>query len=179
VDVRDGAAFQSRARVQVMHDKDEETTRFLVQAIGDTTVFELLDELTLSDLAGQMFPVKCHAGEDVIVQGDEGDKLYIVGTGEYNVCRHASRARPKGREPALGMGAGALTPLPLARVPSRPAARRRHICATQTTRSRRTTRKARSSASSRCSTTRRAQRRSDARSRGRCGRSTATPSEGR
>ncbi len=48
-----------------------------------------------SDIFDAMFPVNRHAGETIIVQGDEGDNFYVIDSGEVDVsqvCLSLSRS---------------------------------------------------------------------------------------
>lgn len=83
---------------QVKHEKPEETVVFLAAALADTSFFGSFDENTLRELAEQMFKVHITEGEDVIVQGDEGDLLFIVESGHFNVCAQ-SEADPHALSP--------------------------------------------------------------------------------
>ena len=85
--------------LQVKYAQPAETTAFLAAALAETSFFEMFDEHTLRELAEQMCDVHCCAGDEVIVQGDEGDRLFLVGSGEFQVraracsCIAGARAR--------------------------------------------------------------------------------------
>ncbi|KAG8459372.1 hypothetical protein KFE25_013008 [Diacronema lutheri] len=71
------------AFTKVKYAQPAETTAFLAAALAETSFFEMFDEHTLRELAEQMCDVHCCAGDEVIVQGDEGDRLFLVGSGEF------------------------------------------------------------------------------------------------
>ncbi|KAI0982448.1 hypothetical protein GJ496_005644 [Pomphorhynchus laevis] len=65
--------------------KDEATTRALARSIKSNLLFSHLDDKERSDIFDAMFSVEHKAGDDVIVQGDEGDNFYIIEQGTVNV----------------------------------------------------------------------------------------------
>ena len=56
-----------------------------VDLLRATAIFAPLDGVTLDRLASQLEPVRLAAGETLFEQGAQGDRFYIIGTGEVEV----------------------------------------------------------------------------------------------
>ncbi|XP_052764959.1 cAMP-dependent protein kinase regulatory subunit-like isoform X1 [Mya arenaria] len=65
--------------------KDYKTMAALSKAISKNVLFSHLDDTERSDIFDAMFPVHRHAGEVIILQGDEGDNFYVIDNGEVDV----------------------------------------------------------------------------------------------
>lgn len=65
-------------------------------------IFSLLPPATLESLARALAPVTVEAGVDVIVQGDEGDLLYVIAEGEVDVLVDGTRIATLTRGAAFG-----------------------------------------------------------------------------
>lgn len=65
--------------------KDYKTMAALSRAISKNVLFLHLDENERSDIFDAMFPVHRHAGEVIILKGDEGDNFYVIDHGEVEV----------------------------------------------------------------------------------------------
>lgn len=62
--------------------KDFKTTAALSKAIEKNVLFAHLDDTERADIFDAMFPVVNKAGEEIIVQGNEGDNFYVIDEGE-------------------------------------------------------------------------------------------------
>jgi CRP-like cAMP-binding protein len=71
-----------------------------LELLGLVPMFAPLPELALERVARQLMPVEADAGSEIIRQGDEGDRFYVIDEGEVDVVadgRHlASLARGGG-----------------------------------------------------------------------------------
>ncbi|WAQ95945.1 KAPR-like protein, partial [Mya arenaria] len=74
-----------RSRRGAVVPKDYKTMAALSKAISKNVLFSHLDDTERSDIFDAMFPVHRHAGEVIILQGDEGDNFYVIDNGEVDV----------------------------------------------------------------------------------------------
>jgi len=82
------------------------SSRREVELLRKTAIFAPLDAATLDRLASQLEPVRVAAGETLFEQGAQGDRFYIVATGEVEVLVDG---RPVALErPGEGLGEIAL-----------------------------------------------------------------------
>lgn len=65
-------------------------------------MFSLLPPATLESLARALEPLTVDAATDVVVQGDEGDLLYVIADGEVDVLFDGTRIATLGRGAAFG-----------------------------------------------------------------------------
>lgn len=65
--------------------KDYKTMAALSKAIAKNVLFLHLDDNERSDIFDAMFAMHRHAGEVIILQGDEGDNFYVIDRGEVDI----------------------------------------------------------------------------------------------
>ncbi|XP_064609788.1 cAMP-dependent protein kinase type II regulatory subunit-like [Liolophura sinensis] len=70
---------------KVVHPKTDEQRERLVQAVGGILLFRSLDSDQMQDVVDAMFEKTVEPGEQVIVQGDDGDNFYVIDSGIYDV----------------------------------------------------------------------------------------------
>merc|ERR1712072_1504497 len=73
------------ASAVAFHEKTEEQLTFLRAATSDILFFARCDEEQLGVLLNAMFERRVVEGEFIIRQGDEGDNMYIIQHGEYDI----------------------------------------------------------------------------------------------
>lgn len=79
----DPSSHQSREKI--IHPKSDEQRLRLVQAVKKVFLFGSLDNEQTKDVLDAMFEKKVASGEQVIVQGDDGDNFYVIDKGRYEV----------------------------------------------------------------------------------------------
>lgn len=87
--------------------KSEETTEFLLDALGNNFVFDSIDDSSKLQFVNAMQAQDFDEGDWVVRQGDFGDYFYVVGEGE--VAFHVRGESPGGvpNDPPPQVGAGA------------------------------------------------------------------------
>jgi len=73
-----------------------------VDLLGEIALFRPLPTPTLEQLADDLLPVHTRAGEDIVRQGDHGDRFYIVENGEVDVLVDGRPTEPLGRGSYFG-----------------------------------------------------------------------------
>jgi MFS family permease len=73
-----------------------------LELLGLVPMFAPLPELALERVARQLVPVEAAAGTDVIVQGDEGDRFYVIDEGELDVVADGRHIASLGRGGGFG-----------------------------------------------------------------------------
>jgi len=72
------------AEKAVFPKSDEQRSR-LSDAVQAILLFRALDPLQMQEVLDAMFERKVSPGENVIVQGDDGDNFYVIESGEYSI----------------------------------------------------------------------------------------------
>ncbi|MGH2730779.1 MAG: ATP-binding cassette domain-containing protein, partial [Actinomycetota bacterium] len=82
-----GGLYQRLYDEQMSHVTPAGRPRVGLEAarLGTIPLFSRLDAETLADLSQQLMPEKYGAGEDIVRQGEPGDKLYFVTRGKLDV----------------------------------------------------------------------------------------------
>ncbi|XP_018328057.1 cAMP-dependent protein kinase type II regulatory subunit-like [Agrilus planipennis] len=70
---------------KVLHEKTDEERAHIVNTVCDTFPFTLLDMNQMNCVVDAMLPMDVIAGDDIIRQGDDADKFFIVRRGVYYV----------------------------------------------------------------------------------------------
>ncbi len=70
---------------KVVHPKTDAQRERLAEAIGGILLFRSLDPEQVQEVIDAMFERKVTPGDNVIVQGDDGDNFYVIDTGLYDV----------------------------------------------------------------------------------------------
>ena len=73
-----------------------------VDLLGEIALFRPLPTPTLEQLADDLLPVHTRAGEDIVRQGDHGDRFYIIENGEVDVLVDGRPTEPLGRGSYFG-----------------------------------------------------------------------------
>jgi predicted MFS family arabinose efflux permease len=92
----------ARARRIVGIDADAVIPEHELELLGLVPMFAPLPQLSLERLARQLIPVEAPAGTTVIVQGDEGDRFYIIDEGELDVVADGRHIASLGRGDGFG-----------------------------------------------------------------------------
>ncbi|HEX4307926.1 MAG TPA: MFS transporter [Solirubrobacterales bacterium] len=66
------------------------------------SIFEPLSVATLERLSQDLSPVEFEAGVDVIVEGEQGDRFYLIETGQVEVFEHGDFRRHEGPGESFG-----------------------------------------------------------------------------
>jgi MFS family permease len=82
-------------RLRHLDEAVREAPRYL-DLLGEIALFRPLPSPTLEQLADDLVPVHTRAGEEVVRQGDHGDRFYIVENGELDVLIDGRPAEPLG-----------------------------------------------------------------------------------
>ena len=73
-----------------------------VELLGMLPMFAPLPELALERVARQLVPVAADAGSEVIRQGDEGDRFYVIDDGRCDVLVDGRQVATLGRGEGFG-----------------------------------------------------------------------------
>jgi len=92
----------ARARRIVSIDADAIVPVHELELLGLVPMFAPLPQLSLERLARQLIPVEAAAGTAVIVQGDEGDRFYVIDEGEVDVVADGRHIGSFGRGYGFG-----------------------------------------------------------------------------
>lgn len=65
--------------------KDPETMKILQQNMSKNLLFRNLDEDEQKEIYDAMDPVKKSAGDNIIIQGEDGDNFYVINNGDVDV----------------------------------------------------------------------------------------------
>ena len=87
----------ARARRIVGIDADAVVPVHELELLGLVPMFAPLPQLSLERVARQLIPVEAGAGTNVIVQGDEGDRFYVIDEGEVDVVADGRHIASLGR----------------------------------------------------------------------------------
>ena len=92
----------TRARRIVGIDADAVVPVHELELLGLVPMFAPLPQLALERVARQLVPVEAAAGTAVIVQGDEGDRFYVIDEGEVDVVADGRHVASLGRGEGFG-----------------------------------------------------------------------------
>lgn len=70
---------------KIIHPKSDDQRARLVQAVRKVFLFGSLDIEQTKDVLDAMFEKRVTAGEQVVVQGDDGDNFYVIDSGVFEV----------------------------------------------------------------------------------------------
>ena len=73
-----------------------------IAALRAYHLFAALPPPVLEGLARELVPIDSHAGDQVIVQGDAGDRFYLIVSGEYDVTIDGRFVRTRGAGEGFG-----------------------------------------------------------------------------
>jgi MFS family permease len=73
-----------------------------LELLGLVPMFAPLPELALERVARQLVPVEAEAGSEIIRQGDEGDRFYVIDEGEVDVVADGRQIASLGRGGGFG-----------------------------------------------------------------------------
>ena len=80
-----GGLYQKLYEEQTAHVTARPRVAIEAARLRQVPLFAGLSDEALSDLAGQLMPDKFAPGEDIVRQGDQGDKLFLIMRGEVEV----------------------------------------------------------------------------------------------
>jgi MFS family permease len=92
-------AFRSRLQVidaSITVPEDE------VELLRSIPVFQPLSVTALERLADRLIPLRAAAGEEIVHQGDSGDRFYVISEGEVDVSRDGERIATLGPRDYFG-----------------------------------------------------------------------------
>ena len=75
--------------------KDADERALVAQALRSSTLFTSLSAEQVEEVTSAMMEETRAAGEVIILQGDDGDDLYVVASGEYSVGLPATTSQPR------------------------------------------------------------------------------------
>merc|ERR1711871_979852 len=78
-----------------VYEKSEAVRQRLKQIVSKNILFQNLDNAQMSSVLDAFFEVKYASGDNVIVQGDEGDNFYIIDEGQFDVFVQSGNAPSK------------------------------------------------------------------------------------
>lgn len=70
--------------------------------LRENSIFAPLPIATVERLSHDLAPVECEAGEEVIVQGDHGDRFFVIETGKVEVFENGEFRRHEGPGESFG-----------------------------------------------------------------------------
>ena len=70
---------------KVVHPKTDDQRQRLADAMKEILLFKSLDSEQMQEVIDAMFEMKVSPGDDVIVQGADGDNFYVIDLGKYDV----------------------------------------------------------------------------------------------
>ncbi len=82
-----GAWNKKRKFVAPVYAKSPQQNQRILAAISNSFLFSTLDEHDTTTVLGAFQEHQVKAGDVVIKQGDDGDKLYLIETGIYDVYK--------------------------------------------------------------------------------------------
>lgn len=80
-----GGLYQKLYEEQTAHVTARPRVAIETARLRTVPLFANLGDEALSDLAGQLMPDKFSSGDDIVRQGDQGDKLFLIMRGEVEV----------------------------------------------------------------------------------------------
>jgi len=92
----------ARARRIVGIDAEAVVPAHELELLGLLPMFSPLPRLALERVARQLVPLEADAGTSLVVQGDEGDRFYVIDEGECDVLIDGRRVATLGRGEGFG-----------------------------------------------------------------------------
>ena len=87
---------------RIKNDANVRVTELICEYLRDTDLFRDLTPRTLADVANMFHAEDFSPGENIVLEGEEGDQFYMIETGKVEV-----RTRASGEEPVNELGPGA------------------------------------------------------------------------
>eukprot|EP00307_Rebecca_sp_RCC1486_P014014 CAMPEP_0119413722 /NCGR_PEP_ID=MMETSP1335-20130426/5707_1 /TAXON_ID=259385 /ORGANISM="Chrysoculter rhomboideus, Strain RCC1486" /LENGTH=321 /DNA_ID=CAMNT_0007438531 /DNA_START=55 /DNA_END=1020 /DNA_ORIENTATION=+ len=81
---------QQESYVHKIYPKSDETAAAIRRSIGENFLFDGLSAKQLRDVIDCMFEKRVEAGENVMVQGEDGDNYYVVTSGVFEAVKNGS-----------------------------------------------------------------------------------------
>lgn len=71
--------------IKIVNPKSDEQRRRLNEAIKGILLFRSLDQEQMNEVLDAMFEKSTKPGEEIIIQGDDGDNFYVIDEGKYDI----------------------------------------------------------------------------------------------
>jgi len=101
-DTLNNQTYVSKIPSNAVKEKDAATTSLNLGAMKDNVLFMNLDNEHKQQVVAEMWRSEVKEGESVIKQGDLGDNLYIIDSGDFNVFVNGKRVAQRGKGTCFG-----------------------------------------------------------------------------